>query len=38
MQVRPGNLSHGTVALAVPERLRGRDGPLRITVRHRQRH
>lgn len=37
VRVRPGNLSHGTVALAVPERLRDKEGPLRIAVRHRQR-
>lgn len=33
--IRPGNLSYGVVARAQPERLRGKDGPLKITVRQR---
>ncbi|SPD37882.1 protein of unknown function (plasmid) [Cupriavidus taiwanensis] len=35
--IRPGDLSHGVVARALPERLRGKDGPLQITVRQRLR-
>lgn len=31
--IRPGDLSHGVVARALPERLRGKDGPLQIIVR-----